>query len=171
MDLRANNRLRHLGDVAENRDFISLSHEMEIPMAEIARHVGYVDQLSLRQFEKWSQQIRFIGFINVSYVTLCRTSLDFIYKTCNFVYKREVEMRTLVDISEDVLKEAMEVSETATKKETITLALKELIKSRLRQRLKSMAGSGIMGTGLSDLRRLRRRREKIQKVLRAVAKR
>jgi len=28
------------GDVAENRDFISLSHEMEIPMAEIARHVG-----------------------------------------------------------------------------------------------------------------------------------
>jgi hypothetical protein len=28
------------GDVDENRDFISLSHEMEIPMAEIARHVG-----------------------------------------------------------------------------------------------------------------------------------
>jgi len=58
------------------------------------------------------------------------------------------------------MKEAMEVSETATKKETIALALEELIKSRLRQRLKSMAGSGIMGTGLSDLRRLRRRREK-----------
>jgi hypothetical protein len=29
---------RHRGDVAENRDFISLSHEMEIPMAEIARN-------------------------------------------------------------------------------------------------------------------------------------
>jgi predicted regulator of amino acid metabolism with ACT domain len=28
------------GDVDENRDFISLSHEMEVPMAEIARHVG-----------------------------------------------------------------------------------------------------------------------------------
>ena len=27
-------------DVAENRDFASLSHETEIPMAEIARHVG-----------------------------------------------------------------------------------------------------------------------------------
>ena len=33
-------------------------------MAEIARHVGGVDQLSLRQFEKSSQQIRFIDFIN-----------------------------------------------------------------------------------------------------------
>jgi hypothetical protein len=31
---------KNRGDVAENRDFISLSHEMEIPMAEIAGHVG-----------------------------------------------------------------------------------------------------------------------------------
>jgi hypothetical protein len=38
---------------------------MEIPMAEIARHVGYVDQLSLRQFKRWNQRIRFIDFINV----------------------------------------------------------------------------------------------------------
>ena len=80
-------------------------------------------------------------------------------------------MRTLVDINENVLKEAMEVSETATKKETITLALEELIKSRLRQRLKGMAGSGIIGTGLSDLRSVRRRREKTHKILRAVGKR
>ena len=80
-------------------------------------------------------------------------------------------MRTLVDINENVLKEAMEVSETTTKKETITLALEELIKSRLRQRLKSMAGSGIIGTDLSDLRKLRQRREKSHRVLRTVAKR
>jgi hypothetical protein len=38
---------------------------MEIPMAEIARNVGYVDQLSLRQFKRWNQRIRFIDFINV----------------------------------------------------------------------------------------------------------
>ncbi len=82
-----------------------------------------------------------------------------------------MEMRTLVDINENVLKEAMEVSETTTKKETITLALEELIKSRLRQRLKSLAGSGIIETGLSDLRRRRQRREKTHRVLRAVAKR
>jgi len=80
-------------------------------------------------------------------------------------------MKTLVDINEDVLKEAMAVSETTTKKETITLALEELIKSRLRQRLKGMAGSGMIGTGLSDLKSLRQRREKMHKVLRAVGKR
>jgi len=79
-------------------------------------------------------------------------------------------MKTLVDINENVLKEAMEVAATATKKETITLALEELIKSRLRQRLKGMAGSGIVETGLSDLKRLRQRREKTHKVLRAVTK-
>jgi Arc/MetJ family transcription regulator len=87
-----------------------------------------------------------------------------------YIYK-EKEMKTLVDINEDVLKEAMEVSETATKKETITLALEELIKSRLRQRLKGMAGSGMIGTGLSDLKSLRQRREKMHQVLRAVGKR
>jgi len=38
---------------------------MEIPMAEIARYVGYVDQLSLTQFKRWNQRIRFIDFINV----------------------------------------------------------------------------------------------------------
>jgi len=79
-------------------------------------------------------------------------------------------MKILVDINENVLKEAMEVAETATKKETITLALEELIKSRLRQKLKGMAGSGVVETGLSDLKRLRQRREKTHKVLRAVAK-
>jgi len=79
-------------------------------------------------------------------------------------------MRTLVDINENFLKEAMEVSETATKKETITLALEELIKLRFRQKLKNMAGSGIVETGLSDLKRLRKRREKRHKNLRAAEK-
>lgn len=79
-------------------------------------------------------------------------------------------MKTLVDINENVLKEAMELSETVTKKEAITLALEELIKSRLRQRLKGMVGSGIVETGLSDLKRLRQRREKNHKVLKAVTK-
>lgn len=79
-------------------------------------------------------------------------------------------MRTLVDINENVLKEAMEVSEKTTKKETITLALEELIKLRFRQKLKSMAGSGIVETGLSDLKRLRQRREKGHRSLRSAEK-
>ena len=80
-------------------------------------------------------------------------------------------MKTLVDINENVLKEAMEVSETVTKKETITLALEELIKSRLRQRLKGMAGSGMIEIGLSDLTRLRQRREKVHRGSGGAAKR
>lgn len=80
-------------------------------------------------------------------------------------------MRTLVDINKNVLKEAMELSETATKKETITLALEELIKSRLRQKLKGLAGSGMMETGLSDLKSLRQRRGKTHRALRTVTKR
>ena len=97
---------------------------------------------------------------------LNKTGIDFIYKTYNFVYKRKVAMRTLVDIDKNVLKEAMEVSETTTKKETIALALEELIKSRLRQQLKGMSGSGILETGLSDLKSLHRRREMTHKILR-----
>ena len=80
-------------------------------------------------------------------------------------------MKTLVDINENVLKEAMEVSEAATKKETIALALEELIRSRLRQRLKGMAGSGMIETSLSDLKSLRQRRTKVHKGLVASAKR
>lgn len=80
-------------------------------------------------------------------------------------------MRTLVDINEKILSEAMEVAETTTKKETIMLALEELIKSRLRKRLKGMAGSGIMETGRHDLKRLRQRRRKIHTDLKTTAHR
>jgi Arc/MetJ family transcription regulator len=75
-------------------------------------------------------------------------------------------MRTLVDINENVLKEAMEVSEAGTKKEVITLALEELIKSRLRQKLKGLAGSGLIETKLSNLKRMRKRREEYHRSLR-----
>ena len=44
--------MRHPGDVAENRDFISLSHEMEIPMAEIARHVGVCGSAVIKAIQK-----------------------------------------------------------------------------------------------------------------------
>jgi len=45
-------------------------------MAEIARHVGYVDQLSLRQFKRWNQRIRFIDFINVPIFPLGKGEKD-----------------------------------------------------------------------------------------------
>jgi Arc/MetJ family transcription regulator len=77
-------------------------------------------------------------------------------------------MKTLVDINEDVLKEAMELSEAGTKKEVIMLALEELIRSKLRENLKQSAGSGMIGTRLADLKRIRRRREKVHRNLQMV---
>lgn len=77
-------------------------------------------------------------------------------------------MKTLVDINEDVLKEAMKLSEAETKKEVITLALEELIRSKLREKIQQSAGSGIIETRLSDLKRIRHRREKVHRNLRVV---
>ncbi len=76
-------------------------------------------------------------------------------------------MKTLVDINDSTLKKAMELSGARTKKETIMLALEELIRLRLRQRLKRMAGSGSLDTGLTELKESRQRREKIHKILKA----
>jgi len=75
-------------------------------------------------------------------------------------------MKTLVDINKDILDEAMKLSEVKTKKKVITLALDELIKSKLRQKLKRLAGSEIMETSLSELKRIRRRRDKEHQNLR-----
>lgn len=75
-------------------------------------------------------------------------------------------MKTLVDISEDILDEAMRLSDARTKREVIHMALDELIKARLRQKLKGLAGSGIMETKLSDLKRIRRKRENSHRNLR-----
>lgn len=50
---KANNEAkRRLGDVAENRNFISLSHAMQIPMAEIARHVGGCGSAFVKAIQK-----------------------------------------------------------------------------------------------------------------------
>ena len=75
-------------------------------------------------------------------------------------------MKTLVDIREDILDEAMRLSDVKTKREVIHMALDELIKARLRQKLKGVAGSGVMETKLSDLKRVRRKRDKEHRNLR-----
>lgn len=66
-------------------------------------------------------------------------------------------MKTLVDIDEALLKEAMALSDAQTKKETIQRALAEFIKTSRRRSLKAMAGSGIVDMTLRELRRARRR--------------
>jgi len=66
-------------------------------------------------------------------------------------------MKTLVDIDEGLLKEAMTLAEAPTKKETIRQALRELIRARQRQTLKAMVGTGIVAMTLPELRCARRR--------------
>jgi len=74
-------------------------------------------------------------------------------------------LKTLIDIEENILKEAMKIAGTHTKKETVKIALEELIKSRLRNKLKEMAGSGAVEMSLSDLEKLRSQRNSLHKRL------
>lgn len=62
-----------------------------------------------------------------------------------------------MDIDEKLLREVMALAEAPTKKETIRLALEELIRACQRRALKAMAGSGVVTMSVSELRRARRR--------------
>ncbi len=72
-------------------------------------------------------------------------------------------MKTLIDVDEDILKRAMEITGARTKKETVNIALEELVKSGLRRQLKEMAGSGALDLSLAELKKLRRKREVLHK--------
>lgn len=69
-------------------------------------------------------------------------------------------MKTLVDVDETLLKEAMTMAKAPTKKETIRLALHEFIRSCHRQSLRAMAGSGVVDMTLSELKKARRRSDR-----------
>lgn len=70
-------------------------------------------------------------------------------------------MKTLIDIDEALIKKAMKAAGTHTKKETVRIALEKLIKAKLRQELREMLGSGIIETSLSELKKLRQKRERL----------
>ena len=70
-------------------------------------------------------------------------------------------MKTLIDIDEILLKKAMKLSRTPTKKETIQRALSELVKACRRQSLKSLAGSGLLDLNHVELRKNRRQNGKV----------
>jgi Arc/MetJ family transcription regulator len=76
-------------------------------------------------------------------------------------------MRTLIDISDTLMKEAMEVSGTVTKKDTVEIALQELIKLRLREALKAMAATEPLDLSLKGLKAVRRSRSKKRAKIRA----
>jgi len=69
-------------------------------------------------------------------------------------------MKTLIDIDEGLMKKAMRSIGGLTKKETVEVALEELIKLKMREKLKGMAGSEVLDISLKDLKDMRHRRAK-----------
>ncbi|MCL4476046.1 MAG: type II toxin-antitoxin system VapB family antitoxin [Nitrospirae bacterium] len=70
-------------------------------------------------------------------------------------------MKVSIDIDGDLLKRAMRLAGTRTRKEAINLALEEFIKARLREQLKGMAGSGAVDMSFAELKKLRHQRQKL----------
>jgi Arc/MetJ family transcription regulator len=62
-------------------------------------------------------------------------------------------MRTTVDLPEDLLEEARRAVDSKTMRETIVLALKELIKKGKREELRRLAGKIELGIDLSRSRK------------------
>jgi len=67
-------------------------------------------------------------------------------------------MKTLIDIDDQLLKKAMEITQAKTKKETIHTALQELVRARYREELISLGSSDFLELSLDELKRLRLRR-------------
>ncbi len=64
-------------------------------------------------------------------------------------------MRTLIDIDERVLKEALKLTQAKTKKEVVNLSLRELVRRKRIQRLKSKLGRLDLDLDLEKLERMR----------------
>ena len=62
-------------------------------------------------------------------------------------------MRTTLDLPEDLLKEAMQLSNARTKTGTVILSLQELINKRKIERLRELKGKLDLGVDLDALRR------------------
>jgi Arc/MetJ family transcription regulator len=65
-------------------------------------------------------------------------------------------MKILVDIDEELLKEALRLSRAKTKKELVNFSLKELIRHEHIERLKSKMGSFKFNLNLRKLERMRK---------------
>jgi Arc/MetJ family transcription regulator len=74
-------------------------------------------------------------------------------------------MRTLVDIEDGLLEEALSLTQAKSKKEVIHVALKELIRAILRQQLAEKAGSGFLDMSLDELKQLRMHRQQKHEAL------
>jgi Arc/MetJ family transcription regulator len=64
-------------------------------------------------------------------------------------------MKTLIDIQDDLMKELLKESKAKTKKAAVTLAIREYINMRRREKLLSMMGNYDFGYTQEDLEKMR----------------
>ena len=67
-------------------------------------------------------------------------------------------MRTTIDIDENLLKKAMELTQVKTKKDVVNISLNEMIRARRLKELADMGGNYEIDLTLSDLEEMRRDR-------------
>ncbi|PYV91700.1 MAG: hypothetical protein DMG05_06605 [Acidobacteria bacterium] len=65
-------------------------------------------------------------------------------------------MRSTIEIDDSLVEEALKLTQVKTKKELIHLSLRELIRQKRREQLRSMLGKTDIEWTLADLRELRR---------------
>jgi len=64
-------------------------------------------------------------------------------------------MRSTIDINDELMKEAQELTGARTKKEVIALSLRELIRKRRREHLAGLFGSSILKVSPDDIEKMR----------------
>ncbi len=64
-------------------------------------------------------------------------------------------MRTTIDLPEELMAQALELSPARTKREVVTTALDDYVKRLLRERLLAMLGTGFLDMTQEDLERMR----------------
>jgi len=65
-------------------------------------------------------------------------------------------MRTLIDIQDELIKDLLKETGVKTKKEAITIAIKNYLNQRRRERLASLIGNYEFGYNLEDLEEMRK---------------
>jgi Arc/MetJ family transcription regulator len=68
----------------------------------------------------------------------------------------EVEMRTLIDIQDDLLEDLLKEAQTSVKKDAIVMAIKTFLDVRRRERLAGLIGNYDFGYSSKDLEKMRK---------------
>jgi Arc/MetJ family transcription regulator len=72
----------------------------------------------------------------------------------NYIYN-EGNMKTLIDIQDDLMNELLKAADTTVKKDAIVLAIKTFLDVRRRQKLASLIGNYKFGYSTKELEEMR----------------